>query len=157
MNPDVIGLETLHPNPHARAVLQGGTVSGEVRFTQTDQGVLLSAEVFGLPHSGKVCQEGIFAFHIHDGHCSQGSPFLHSLGHYNPDNCPHPYHAGDLPPLFASVDGHAFLSLLTDRFPLRDIVGKIVIIHAGVDDFTTQPAGNSGIKIACGEIRAVSP
>lgn len=155
MNPDAIGLSTIHPFPHARAVLQGGTVTGEVRFSQTDRGVLVSAEVFDLPHSGKPCEGGIFAFHIHDGHCSAGSPFLHSLGHYNPENCPHPYHAGDLPPLFASRDGHAFLSLLTDRFLLRDVLGKIVIIHGGVDDFTTQPAGNSGIKIACGEIRTL--
>ena len=153
MYPNTIGLSTMHSEPHARAILLGGTVTGEVRFSQTDHGVLVSAEVFGLPHSGKPCQGGVFAFHIHDGQCSGGSPYAHSLGHYNPQDCLHPYHAGDLPPLFASVDGHAFLSLLTDRFLLRDILGKIVIIHGGVDDFTTQPAGNAGIKIACGEIQ----
>lgn len=153
MNPDAIGLSTIHPSPHAWAVLQGSTVTGEVRFSQTDRGVLVSAEVFDLPHSGQDCQSGVFALHIHDGQCSYESPFAHSLGDYNPLGCAHPYHAGDLPPLFASRDGHAFLSVLTDRFPLRDVLGKIVIIHAGVDDFTTQPAGASGIKIACGEIR----
>ena len=152
MNPTSI----LRHHPGARAVVRGGTVSGEVRFFQCERGILVSAEIFGLPHSGKTCQNGVFAFHIHIGQCvadHPDDPFAHVEGHLNPDNCLHPYHAGDLPPLFASRDGYAFQAVLTDRISLQEILGKSVIIHAGADDFTTQPAGDPGIKIACGEIR----
>ena len=44
------------------------------------------------------------------------------------------------------------MSVLTDRFNLREIIGKVVIIHRNIDDFSTQPAGNAGAKIACGKI-----
>lgn len=72
--------------------------------------------------------------------------------HYNPDNCQHLYHAGDMPPLFG-VDGSAVLLFLTNRFSVEEIIGRTVIIHARPDDFMTQPSGNSGEKIACGVIR----
>lgn len=51
-----------------------------------------------------------------------------------------------MPPLFGA-DGEALLIFLTDRFRVRDIVGRTVIIHAMPDDFTTQPSGNSGAKM----------
>lgn len=94
--------------------------------------------------------------HIHDGGSCAGrggnKPFQLSGTHYNPNGCEHPYHAGDLPPLF-SVNGIAMNAVLTNRFAVREIIGKTIIIHSGVDDFTTQPAGNSGEKIACGVIQ----
>jgi Cu-Zn family superoxide dismutase len=58
-----------------------------------------------------------------------------------------------MPPLFSS-GGRAFLVFLTNRFKVRDVVGRTVVIHAGRDDFTTQPSGDSGKKIACGVITA---
>lgn len=79
-------------------------------------------------------------------------PFSNAMAHYNPENCPHPYHAGDMPPLFGN-QGYAFLMFLTDRFMVRNVIGKTVIIHDNPDDFTTQPSGNSGAKIACGVIQ----
>lgn len=82
---------------------------------------------------------------------NQNDPFPLTGSHYNPDNCPHPYHAGDLPPLFGNR-GIAWSAFLTNRFQVRDVLGKTVIIHASPDDFTSQPAGNSGKKIACGVI-----
>lgn len=74
--------------------------------------------------------------------------------HYNPKNCPHPEHAGDLPPLL-SCNGFAFQIFYTDRFVPEEVLGKTIIVHAASDDFTTQPSGNSGIMIACGEIKSV--
>ena len=71
--------------------------------------------------------------------------------HYNPLGCPHPYHAGDMPPIFGAA-GYAFSAFVTDRFTVRDVVGRSVILHGSPDDFTTQPSGNAGEKIACGEI-----
>lgn len=57
-----------------------------------------------------------------------------------------------MPPLFEN-NGYAYLSFLTNRFQIKDIVGKTVIIHDMPDDFKTDPSGNSGTKIACGIIK----
>ena len=47
----------------------------------------------------------------------------------------------------------AILGFITDRFRLRDVIGRSVIIHENPDDYRTQPSGNSGRRIACGVIR----
>jgi Cu-Zn family superoxide dismutase len=84
-------------------------------------------------------------------HPDGSDPFPSSGTHYNPNNCPHPYHAGDMPPLFGA-NGYAFLTFVTSRFTVNEIIGKTIIIHSMPDDFTTNPSGNSGEKIACGVI-----
>lgn len=129
-------------------------IQGMAAFRQTPKGVLATIEVFGLPDNEE-CASGIFALHIHEGeNCTENGeePFSLAGGHYNPNGCPHPYHAGDLPPLWGN-HGYAYMSVLTDRFSVREIIGKVIIIHSAPDDFTTQPSGNSGGKIACGKIR----
>ena len=140
----------------AYALVRGGDeypdINGTVAFRQLRNGVLVTAEINGLPkgHSGM----GVFAFHIHSGgRCSGNSEdeFANALTHYNPDKVKHPYHAGDLPPLFGN-NGFAYMEVFTDRFTVNEIIGKTVIIHSGTDDFKSQPAGNSGKKIACGVI-----
>lgn len=150
--------ETLLGEPGAKAKLRGNAIypeiKGEVKFYHTAFGVLVAAEIFNLPATDEKCGNRIFAFHIHSGESCSGNgddEFADAGSHYNPDGCPHPYHAGDMPPLFTS-GSRAFLSFLTDRFTVNEIVGKTVIIHDGPDDFTTQPSGNAGNKIACGEI-----
>lgn len=80
--------------------------------------------------------------------------FADAKTHYNPQNCPHPYHAGDLPPLFEN-NGYSYMSVFINKFKVKDLIGKVIIIHDMPDDFTTQPSGNSGTKIACGEIKKV--
>lgn len=60
-------------------------------------------------------------------------------------------HQGDMP-VILSNDGDAFLSFFTRRFTIPEIIGKTVIVHLDPDDFTTQPSGNSGERIACGKI-----
>ncbi len=148
----------LNQRPQAWASLKGSesypSIRGTVRFFQTLIGVLVSTEVTGLPNPAEPCNSPIFAFHIHSGDaCTDHTldPFADAGTHYNPENCPHPYHAGDLPPLFGT-QGMAFSAVLTDRFTVREILGKTVILHAGLDDFSTQPSGNAGTKIACGKI-----
>lgn len=129
-------------------------INGNVWFYQTSSGVLVVADIEGLPNMSSECKDGIFAMHIHEGGSCSGNnvdPFLDTGMHYNPNNCQHPYHAGDLPPLFA-VDGDAFLAVLSNRFTIGEIIGKTLVIHSSIDDFKTQPSGNSGTKIACGEI-----
>lgn len=146
--------------PHAVATMRGSSkypdINGMVRFYQTEYGVLVSAEISGLPAPDVQCKSPIFGFHIHSGSQCRGNesdPFADALSHYNPGDCPHPHHAGDMPPLFGN-NGYAFQVFLTDRFSANEIVGKTVIIHSAPDDFTTQPSGNSGEKIACGQIKS---
>ncbi|MGN1030588.1 MAG: superoxide dismutase family protein [Butyricicoccaceae bacterium] len=124
-------------------------IQGTVLFYRTVKGVVLVWSISGLPKRTG-CESSIFAFHIHNGkNCAE------DIGtHYNPNDCPHPQHAGDLPPLFAN-DGFAWGAVLTNRFYIWEVIGKPIIIHLNPDDFTTQPAGNSGEKIACGMIRRV--
>ncbi|MBQ8802771.1 MAG: superoxide dismutase family protein [Tyzzerella sp.] len=145
--------------PHAVAIVKGSedyeNVIGIVKFYQTDRGVLVAAEVTGLPYLPGSCEHFVFGFHIHEGtDCSgnEGDVFAGSMMHYNPNKCPHPRHAGDLPPLLGNR-GYAFTIFLTNRFVVDEVIGRTVIIHASPDDFKTQPSGNSGEKIACGVIR----
>ena len=55
-----------------------------------------------------------------------------------------------------SADGYAFSAVLSNSFAAEDIIGKTVVIHSSPDDFITQPSGNAGKKIACGEIRTTA-
>lgn len=151
-------LPVLMRRPNARAVIKGSkeypSVFGNVYFYQTMYGVLVVSEVNGLPDNDTKCASPVLGFHIHSGKSCTGNsedPFADTLGHYNPDGCEHPYHAGDMPPLFSNK-GYAFSAFLTDRFSVSEIRGRTVIIHSMPDDFKTQPSGDSGKKIACGAI-----
>ncbi len=148
----------LRSRPQAVASLRGDVLYpnlfGTVRFYGHPYGTLVVVEVQGLPDLQNACASPIFGFHIHEGGTCTGNAddhFADTRTHYNPQGCPHPYHAGDLPPLF-SANGYAISVCLTDRFTVQEIIGKTVIIHAMPDDFFTQPSGNAGVKIACGEI-----
>jgi Cu-Zn family superoxide dismutase len=150
--------DLLSKSPDAVAWIYGSSVypniQGFTYFYQLTDGVLLFTEISGLPYNEDSCKSGVFGFHIHEGGTCTGNntdPFANTGAHYNPYNCLHPYHAGDLPPLFGNK-GLAFQSVLTDRFSVSEIIGRTIIIHDSPDDFTTQPAGNSGKKIACGQI-----
>ncbi len=154
-------ISVLRGRPQAYAYIEGDTVNypellGAARFYQTRSGVIVFTEVRGLPIAETDCNAPVFGFHIHEGTSCGGSmndPFSASMSHYNPNNCPHPYHSGDLPPLFGN-NGSAVSLVLTDRFNVDEIIGKTIIIHDRPDDFSTQPSGNSGTKIACGIIKA---
>lgn len=138
-------------SPAAIARIAGGeeapALRGTVRFFPCQDGLLIEADICGLPET----ETGFFAFHIHEGGDCQGPGFPHTGMHYDPEGRPHPLHAGDLPPLL-SCGGRAYAQVLTGRVRLADILGRTVVIHGGPDDFTSQPAGNAGKKIACGII-----
>lgn len=130
-------------------------INGNVYFETYKDGVIVTAEVDGLPHFKECCAGNVFAFHIHEGGSCTGNEedvFADVGMHYNPKNCLHPFHAGDLPPLFEN-NGYAYMSFFTNRFTLEEVIGKAVIIHDKPDDFHSQPSGNAGKKIACGIIR----
>lgn len=158
--------DSQHP-VNAVAVMMGSPVfpaiRGSVRFMQTQGGVMVRADIVGLP----VTPTGFFGFHLHAGNCARQAPpqplapgapvppdyyFPQADGHYNPASMPHPRHAGDFPPLLENGRGVAQLSFITDRFNVLQALGHAVIIHLNPDDFTTQPSGNSGPMIACGMV-----
>jgi len=132
----------------------GNQASGTVWFVQQGPQVLVRGRVTGL----KPNQE--HGFHVHEkGDCS--APDATSAGgHFNPDGKPHgpqgaPHHAGDLPALKADASGAANIRATIDGSVLAGanaLAGKGVIVHANPDDYTTQPTGNSGGRIACGVI-----
>ncbi len=151
----------LRMKPSASAAMRGSEdypdVHGSVYLYPFWTGTLILVEAAGLPFTDAPCSGRIFGFHIHEGEsCEPGTgavSFPATGGHYNPEGCPHPEHSGDLPPLFGS-NGYALMMVFTDRFKPEDTIGKTVVIHTMADDFTSQPAGNSGKKMACGEIKA---
>lgn len=143
----------------AKAIIRGGKkypkINGTVYFNETKNGVIVTAKINNLPQSKNNCTGRFFGFHIHEGTSCTGNSedeFANSKTHLNPTNCPHPFHIGDLPPLIEN-NGFSYMTVLIDKFKIKDILGKAVIIHDMPDDFTTQPSGNSGTKIACGIIK----
>ncbi len=139
----------------AIAIIRGDAaapqLSGAVRFFDTPAGVRVDAHVAGLPHS----ETGFYGFHVHEaGNCAPPD-FSSAKGHYNPSETAHPLHAGDFPMLLATDQMEAWLAFVTTRFAVRDIIGRSVVIHGGRDDYTSQPAGDSGARIGCGVIRAL--
>ena len=137
--------------PQAIAFINGehnnSAIKGIVKFFQKTNCVLVVADINGLPRTAT----NFFGFHIHEDDSCDGMDFSGSKGHYNPDGTLHPKHAGDLPPLML-CGNIAHSSFITDRFKVKDIIGRTVVIHDMPDDFTSQPSGNSGQKIACGII-----
>ena len=132
---------------------QGNTAKGEVRFYKVDGGVRVLARVEGLT-------PGKHGFHVHEkGDCS--APDAASAGgHFNPGNTPHgaptadraARHAGDLGNLEAGADGKAQYDRVDAVLDFSQLAGLSVLVHAGEDDFTSQPAGNSGARVSCGVI-----
>ena len=137
----------------------GSTVTGKVTFTQHGGKVAMKVVVNGLT-------PGQHAIHLHDtGDCS--APDATSAGgHWNPTSENHgkwghtPFHNGDIGNLVADAKGKAELNVESELWTIgdgkpSDVVGHAVIVHAKEDDFTTQPTGNAGGRVACGVIQRV--
>ena len=139
--------------PQAVATVHGGEdypdIYGKVGFYQLRNGVAVCARITNLP------KDGMMGFHVHSGGKCTGEEFADAKGHFDMGEHLHPYHSGDMPALL-SCDGFAFSAFFTNRFTVQDIIGKTVIVHLMPDDYCTQPAGNSGERIACGRIKKVS-
>lgn len=151
----------LSRRPDAIAWMRGDEahrdICGTVRFYQASCGTLMAVDISGLPEHTMRGDCPVFGFHIHAGEKCSGNEtdhFADAGAHYDSDDHEHPCHRGDLPPLMASR-GRANLMFFTERFCVREVLGRTVIIHGNPDDFTSQPAGDAGMKIACGEIKAV--
>ena len=147
--------------PRAEARLEarsGSTVAGTVNFVQQGDKLRVEAKVMGLT-------PGEHGFHVHEsGDCSAPDA-TSAKGHFNPAGKQHGHHsgmdrhAGDMPNLKADAQGHASysgeLALLSLGSDAQGILGRSVVIHADPDDYASQPAGNSGKRVACGTIKAL--
>ena len=155
--PAIVFLQILRQGqPEAVAWIQGSDswpqVAGSVKFYKTPyEGVLVEAQIFGLPNIRVPGSSDFYGMHIHEnGDCTR--PFSQAGDHYNPEQLAHPQHTGDLLPLLGN-QGYAYLVFYDKRFRLEEIVGRSVLIHRMPDDFRTQPSGDSGERIGCGIIR----
>lgn len=147
-----------HPYAYAKIIGNADNpfLHGTARFYPVSfGGVLIETEVYGLPFEDIPSYSQFYGMHIHEtGDCAL--PFDRTGSHYNPNDLPHPRHAGDLPPLLGNT-GYAYSVFYTDRFSIANIIGRSLVIHGAPDDFTTQPSGNSGTKIGCGVITQTGP
>lgn len=154
----IFSTSILRDIPDAAAIINGGTaypdLYGIANFyaSRWDIGIIIEVEVYGLPNS-KSYSPRFFGMHIHEyGDCSDN--FANTGMHYNPTGADHPFHIGDLVPLLNS-NGYAFTAFYDSFLRIEDVVGRTIVIHDNRDDFTSQPAGDSGEKIGCGVILAM--
>lgn len=143
----------INDKPDAFACVMGENIEGTVCLYRYHQGTILVYEINGLPQVDKN-KGGFFGFHIHEGETCQNDthiPYEKTLGHFNPNDSDHPFHLGDLPPLFATK-GVAWGIVYIDKFRPQDVIDRTIVIHHDADDFHSQPSGHSGEKIACGKI-----
>lgn len=139
----------------AELINAGGTQVGIARIYNRQDGSVLEVEAHGLP-------PGPHGLHLHMvGQC-QGPEFASAGAHLNPEGHEHGIdnplgsHLGDLPNVTAGADGRIKATIRTPMRPfklvstLMDGDGTAIVIHAGPDDYRTDPSGNSGARIACG-------
>jgi Cu-Zn family superoxide dismutase len=137
-----------------------GDVVGRARLEQTPTGVLITLSTSRLP-------DGIHAFHVHEtGDCTAPT-FASAGGHFNPGQREHGFlsargpHAGDMPNVHVDPTGTVEMELFLNGVTLSpganallDQDGAALVLHAGADDYTSQPAGDAGARIACGVVVA---
>lgn len=154
-NPD----QPAHDAVAQLAPTQGNTVSGSLALAPSAQGVRITGAVQGLKADAEL------GFHIHEkGDCSapDGSS---AGGHFNPTQQQHgnptgaSHHAGDMPNVRSNAEGVAQVDTTAagttlQGDPATDVLGKAIVVHESADDYTTQPSGSSGKRIACGVIAA---
>lgn len=137
-----------------------GSEIGTGVLTQTAEGVLVQAEVNDLQ------PDMWHAFHIHEkGVCDAENGFKTAGGHFAPEGHAHGYlaengaHAGDMPNQYVPASGTLKTQILNDAVTLADakngIDGHAIVIHAGADDYKSQPSGAAGSRLACGIIHVV--
>ena len=137
---------------------KGSQVTGTVQFfPQPDGSVRVQGRVEGLAPNSE------HGFHVHEkGDCSSGDG-LSAGGHFNPAQQAHgkfndskAHHAGDLPSLDTDPQGVATIDFVSKELKLdrsgNGILGRSLIVHNDPDDYTTQPTGNSGARLACAVI-----
>jgi Cu-Zn family superoxide dismutase len=136
---------------------QGNTANGELQLVHEGMAVHITGSLTGLKPNAE------FGFHIHEkGDCS--APDASSAGgHFNPTNAQHgnpqgeSHHAGDMMNAKSDAQGNATVDAVASGVSLGtgqadDVSGKAIVLHQQPDDYSSQPAGNSGARIACAVI-----
>ena len=138
------------------APTSGNSVTGEAVFTQNGADITVTIEI-------ENASPGEHGVHIHaTGDCSAPDG-TSAGGHWNPTDVAHgkwgdaEFHLGDLGNIAVGADGTGSFELTTDLWDMDtgsdlDVVGKAIIVHAGADDFVSQPSGAAGARIGCGVI-----
>lgn len=134
------------------------TVNGTVRFeTESDGEVKMTLDITIPAKANQTV-----AVHIHEhGNC--GDTAHHAGGHWNPTNAAHgkwgsnAFHVGDIGNVTLDASGKGTMTLETRLWSIggdaqKNILDKAIIVHGGTDDFTTQPTGGAGNRVACGVI-----
>jgi len=138
-----------------------GKEIGTIKATDTQYGLVLQPQLSDLP-------PGLHGFHLHENaSCAPAKKddkmtAAQSAGaHFDPKKSGKhegPYadgHLGDIPALYAGADGIANVPVLAPRLKVEDLKGHAIMIHAGGDNYSDQPAalGGGGARIACGVIQ----
>ena len=135
----------------------GSTVSGTATFTEKNGTVTFTTKISGL-------KPGVHGIHIHEKADCSATDAASAGGHWNPTHTKHgkwtdaEHHKGDIGNITADEKGNGTMTLKTTEWCIgcgdesKDILGKGLIVHANPDDFTTQPTGNAGGRIACSAI-----
>lgn len=129
-------------------------VAGTATFIEKNGKVTFEAKLTGL-------KPGVHAIHIHEKSDCSAPDGSSAGGHWNPTFKKHgkwgvgEYHKGDIGNFTADANGNGTIKMTTDEWCIgcgdqtKDILGKGLIVHEGADDFTSQPAGNAGARVAC--------
>lgn len=129
-------------------------VAGTATFIEKNGKVTFEAKLTGL-------KPGVHAIHIHEKSDCSAPDGSSAGGHWNPTFKKHgkwgvgEYHKGDIGNFTADANGNGSIKLTTDEWSIggedqtKNILGKGLIVHEGADDFTSQPAGNAGARVAC--------
>lgn len=135
----------------------GSSVKGTATFIEKNGEVTLTANFTGL-------KPGEHAIHIHEKSDCSAADATSAGGHWNPTFKKHgrwtdyEHHKGDMDNFYANTDGNATVLFKTNEWCVgcgdttRDIIGKAVIVHEKADDYTSQPTGNAGARVACSAI-----
>lgn len=145
------------PEAFAKATLlqSNGTLAGQVLLTRIGKKARLTVALAGLT-------PGQHGLHLHTTGRCDAPDFATAGGHLNPGSRQHGTanpagsHLGDLPNLLVASDGTGAASVDLAGTPadllaaIFDADGTAIVVHAGADDYRTDPSGNSGARIACG-------
>lgn len=138
-----------------------GKSLGQVVISESNYGAVFSPSLAGL-------SPGLHGFHVHENPAcgpmeknGKMVPGLAAGGHYDPAGSKHhgtPWgdgHLGDLPSLYVDPMGNANTPVLAPRLKISDVKGRSLMIHAGGDNYSDQPAplGGGGARMACGIIQ----